>query len=601
MHKVFSGCILLLFGVLSPLFAEAKTVNDVFARVMTVQFQIEEIRVFHNIEDEWPTVAIQKNKTPSHVLQKCFEVLEKINRLRRIEDLGEITIPTYPARDISPNDVYDLVERLGQELSLLLEYKHDSKASCAIPQVVIGKTSNDIYQKLWEISYSLNPLLGMRGVSPNDAYALSEQILKEIRFLRNSQNLTKGAVRPILGKGKFPNHALQATSDLMAIIAGSQKNLWMIPVIPNRVPRRVITVSDVYDGLLGVQAELQRIKFRLGLERSIPLPEIHKRYDADDIIRNLKWAMELMPLFPLDDKLSQYEQKSLIKTPDHVFQVAEHILWELGRYKEHLGIRQVGSAEEMLKGLAPHHVYSKTLECLRQVSLLRSNKDLGPIALPTRPLRAITPAEVFELAARLDMELGILYMSVQIDPVPWHKDYRGFVEGKTPSDVFNKMQKIAREIDVLMGNRGYSIDDSHMLADTIQKELNLVLIHLDVEIMELPIVVTAGRLQPHHILTSSHELWDLLKLVQLRAGMQLSLIPLIPPTAETTDTDVYNELQLILTEVENLKIHLNMTSTLSPCQREQGKTINLVEQNIRQSSHILMQLLGRAMKGTVAE
>ncbi len=593
--------VVLLLCSLQPFSAEAKTVNDVFAKSLIVQFQIEKIRNLHNIEDEWPVVAIQKNKTSSHVLQKCFEVLEKINRLRRIEDLGDITIPAYPARNISANDVYDLVGRLEQELSLLLEYKHDIKSECALPQEIIGKTPNDIYQKLWEISYALNPLLGMRGVSPNDAYVISEQILDEIRFLRNSQNLTTGTVRPPLNKGKYPNHVLQKNYELMATIAKSQKNLWMLPAVPNEVPRRVITISDVYDGLFGVQAELQRIKYRLGLERSFPLKEINKRYDSDDIIRNLKWAKDLMPDFSLEQALSQYDQKSLIKTPSHVFRVAEHILWELRRYKEHLGIRQTGSEEQPLEGLEPHHVYSKTLECLRQVSVMRRNKELGPIAIPTRPLRSITPAEVFELVGRLDMELGVIYRSSQIEDIPWHEDYQALSSGKTSSDVYNKMQMVAKEIDVLMGNRGYSIDDSHMMAETIQMELGLILSHLDVEVKEPSIVITVDRLQPHHILSTTHELWDLVKLVQRRAGMQPSLIPLIPPTGATTDTDVYNELQLILTEIEDLKIQLNVTSTLLPCQRVQGKTTNLVEQNLRKSNYLLRVLLGRVMQGTVTK
>lgn len=600
--SLFCFSFVLLFCSLAPLFAEAKTVNDVFAKALIVQVQIEEIRKLHNIENEWPIVAIQKNKTASHVLQKCFEVLEKINRLRRIKDLGEITIPAYPARNISANDIYDLMERLERELSLLLEYKHGIKSECTLPEEVVGKTPNNIYQKLWEISYALNPLLGMRGVSPNDAYVISEQILEEIHFLRNSQNLTAGTARPSLDKGKHPNHALQATSELMVTIAKAQKNLWMIPAIPNKVPRRVITVSDVYDGLLGVQAELQRIKYRLGLERSFPLKKINKRYDSDDIIRNLKWAKELMPIFPMEQTLNQYDQKSLIKTPSHVFRVAEHILWELLRYKEHLGIRQMGSEEQPLEGLAPHHVYSKTLECLRQVSFMRSNKDLGPIAIPTRPLRNITPAEVFELVGRLDMELEVLfYRSSQIEPIPWYADYRALVNGKTPSDVYNKMQTVAREIDVLMGNRGYTIDDSYMLAEMIQMELVQILSYLDVEAEEASIVITADRLQAHHILSTAHELWDLVKRVQLRAGMEPSFIPLMPPTRASTDTDVYNELQLILTEIEDLKIRLNMTSTLSPCQRVPGKTTNLVEQNLRKSNYLLRVLLGRVVQGTVTQ
>jgi hypothetical protein len=587
--------LLLLIFLLQPLYAAEKTPNDVFAKVLTIRSQVELLWNFHKINRAWPTVAPQTNKTPSHVLQKCFEVMEKINRLRRIAELGDITIPAYPARKISPNEVHDLVQRLEQELWLLLEYKHDALPYSIAPQTVVGKTSNDVYRELWTVSYALNPLLGMRGVSPNDAYAISEQILDEIRFLRNSQNLSGESSHPSLRTGHHPNHALHAVSDLMGTIAKAQRNLWLVPATPNRVPRQIITVSDVYDGLLGVQAELQRIKYRLGLERIIPLQETNKRYDSDDIIRNLQWAKKLMPLFPLEKSLSQYDQESLVKTPSHVSMIAEHILWELQKYKRRMGIRQIVPEEPPLEGLAPQHVYGKTLECIRQVSLLRTNKELGPVAIPTPPLRTITPDEVFELLTRLDMELEVLYTSGNVAPIPWYEDYRELVSGKTPSDVYNKMRKIAKEIDILLGSRGYSLDDGYQLAAGIQQELDLILEHLGVEELEPQVWILPRLLQPRHILTTSHELWDLVKQAQRRAGIRSPFIPSALPTGSTTPTDIYNELQLILTEVEGLKRHLGITTTLSPCRKVQGKTANQVEQNLRQSIFLLQCLLGRVV------
>ncbi len=283
-----------------------------------------------------------------------------------------------------------------------------------------------------------------------------------------------------------------------------------------------------------------------------------------------------------------------MKTPSNVFVIAEHILWELQRYKRRLGIRQVVAEESPLDGLAPQHVYGKTLECIRQVSLLRTNKELGPIAIPTPPLRIITPDEVFELVTRLDMELEVLYQSGEVDPVPWYEDYREIVSGKTPSDVYNKMRQIAREIDILLGSRGYSIDESFQLATDIQQELLLILTHLGKKGKEQPDPVSSGLLQPRHILSTSHALWDLVKLVQHRAGIQSPFIPSVLPTGTTTPTDVYNELQLVLTEIQGLKLHLEVTTNLSPCQRVQGKTANQVEQSLRQSISFLQLMLGQA-------
>jgi hypothetical protein len=583
----------LLFSPVPSLHAIEKTPNDVFTKILVIRSQVEKIRALHHIDSPWPVVPPQTNKTPSHVLQKCFEVMEKINRLRRIEKLGEITIPSYPARNITPNEVYDLVERLEQEFWLVLAHRHDIPPYYLTSHSIPGKTPNDVYRELWAISYALNPLLGMRGVSPNDAYALSELILAEIRFLRNSQNLIGDIPPPSLSKGHHPNHTLQTASTLLTTIARAQENLWLTPAVPNPVPRRVITASDVYDGLLGILAELQRIKYRLGLERVFPLPKTNKRYDSDDIIRNLQWAKELMPLFPLDQSLLQYDQSSLVKSPSHVFQIADHILWELQKYKHLLGIRETVAEEAPVEGLVPQHIYGKILECLRQVSLLRSNRELGPIAISSPPLRTITPDEVFDLVTRLDMELEILYTSGHVTPIPWFEDDREFISGKTSSDVYNKVRTIAREIDILLGSRGYSPDDSYMLAEDIQQELILILTHLNVAIAEQQVPTPSTPQHPRRVLSISHELWELLKTVQRRAGIQSPFIPSVSPAGTTTPTDIYNELQLILTEIRGLKLHLEVPTILSPCRQVQGKTPSHVEQNLRKSIYLLRLLLGQ--------
>ncbi len=592
-------CLLLVCA--RPLLATQRTPDDVYAKTLLIRSQVEQIRSLYDIESPWPKVPVQINKKPSHVLQKCFEVMEKINRLRRIEDLGEITIPAYPARRITPLEVYELVQRLEQELWLILEYKHNIAPYSLSHEKIIGKSPNDVYQKLWEISYALNPLLGMRGVSPNDAYALTEQILSEIRFLRNSQNIISTKDKPPLATGHHPNHALQAVSELMTTIAKAQKNLWLAPVVPNKVPRRVITISDVYDGLLGIRAELQRIKFRLGLERTFPLKRPEKRHDSDDIIRNLKWARELMPLFPLNKTLSQYDRESLVKKPDHVYQVADHILWELHNYKERLGIRQTIEKKFPIEGLAPQHVYDKTLECIRQVSLLRSSKELGPIAVPFAPLRTITPDEVFELVTRLDMELEVLYRSGGVESVPWYNDHRSRIQGKTSSDVYNKTREIADEIDILLGSPSYSPGDTYVLADKIRQELLIISDHLGVNIIEKVDVQSDLALQPRHVLATSHEVWDLVKLVQRRAGIKSPIFPLSSPNSRTTTTVVYNELQLILTEIRGLKLHFDVTVFPSSLPGFPRKNSSDVEQNLRQSIFLLQQLIGLAETGEVQE
>ena len=583
-------------GCHAALAVENKT-DKVCAEVVALKPLVERIRTLYKIDSPWPTIPVQENREARHVLQKCFEVLEKINRLRQIKGLGEITIPPYPARDITPDEVHDLVRRLADELSLILGSDPGQRICATKQQPALDGSFNDVYRELWAISEGFDPVLGIRGFTPNDVYALSQQIMNEIKFLRESQNINLDVPLPALEKGRHPNHALKAAADLMAIIGQSQRNLWLVPVSLIKVPRRVITSSDVYDSLLGILAELQRIKYRLGLGRIFPLSEVGSYHSSDDIIRNLQWAGRLMPMFPLDKTLNQYDRNSLVKSPSHVFRVAKHILMELRRYKESLGIRMIAKKDLVAEGLASMHVYSKTAECLQQVNQIRLSKGLGAIAVASPPLRTITPREVYDLAARLDMELEVIYRTGGFPDTPWYLDDQSMSHDKTPSDVYNTMQLISRELDILLGSRGYSPDDVFRLTEDIRHEVVLILNHLKYEISESDIPLTPN-LSPKHTLIISDALLDIVKNVQYRAGMLSPFIPMASPTSNISPNDVYNKLQLIFTELVSFKVHLRISDSPPKTRPVQDKTPSHVEQNLRRIISLLKILQGQ---GTTVE
>ncbi len=541
----------------------------------------------------WPIIQPQKNKAPRNVLQKCFEVLTKIKRLREIKGFGEITMPYYPARNITPNEVFDLVLRIKKELRLVIKDGYGVKPVSVLNRLVKGRSSNDVYQKLWIISYAMDPVLGIRGFTPNDVYALSLHILNKIKFLRRSQNIYK-EIKPIaFTKDNHPNHILYAAADLMTVIDLAEHNLWITPEPPMNVPKRVISFSDAYDALTGIIAELNRIEYRLGLEKYFPRAKITGHHDSNDIIHILRIAKINMPVFPLNKKLIQYNPISLVKTPSDVFQVASHILKELHRYKSSLGIHVKVRKGRQAEGLTPQHVYRKTLECLNKVNQIRMEKDIGETTMPEPPLRTITPTEVFDLVTRLDMELGIIYHKDRFNYKPWYAEEEDddAAMNKTPSDVYNKMQKISGELDILLGSQGYSPNEVYGLAENINREIRFILTRLGYRIHKLPIPFKPD-LKPRDVLITSYRLFSLVKKVQQRAGIFTPFIPVSLSTSNVTPNDVYNELQMIFAEISVLKTHLKIIVSLPDAGRFKNKTPSDVNHNLLNSIGLMRVLAG---------
>ncbi len=87
-----------------------------------------------------------------------------------------------------------------------------------------------------------------------------------------------------------------------------------------------------------VIAELQRIKYRLGLERYFKSKKVKGIKTPSDVVQNLEYAIRLMPTFNLYRDVIQYPIKSLQKTPNDVFSVTVEILDKLERLKSLKGI-----------------------------------------------------------------------------------------------------------------------------------------------------------------------------------------------------------------------------------------------------------------------
>jgi hypothetical protein len=264
------------------------------------------------------------------------------------------------------------------------------------------KRPSDVYALLWSISLGFDSILGVRGYTPSDVYALSEKIVNISRFLRHSQNIYDKVEMPPRRPDLYPNHALEASVRFQRKVASVEYRLWMEPTKPRKVPPIVITPAEVYDSLQNVIAELQRIKYRLGVERYFDVKDVDEKKNSSDVVQNLEYALRLLPDFSFSRPLVQYPSSSLAKTPNQVFAVTEVILKKLEHLRTLRGIHQIPPEPPKIYGLKPIHAYQKGIEAIEKAQRLKVMMGFAPAQIPTMPFRPITPSEVYELILRLD-------------------------------------------------------------------------------------------------------------------------------------------------------------------------------------------------------
>jgi hypothetical protein len=170
----FTLIFFLLFSSVASAKLRPKTPSDVYAYAMLVKQEVDFLRRQAGIDEGFPSMEVEPDKQPRHVIQKALEILSKINRYRIINNLGEITIPPYPPREITPQDVYEIVRRLDGEMRVLI---HDKKFLDSLELKSHGtKRSSDVYALLWSISLGFDSILGVRGYTPSDVYALARRL-----------------------------------------------------------------------------------------------------------------------------------------------------------------------------------------------------------------------------------------------------------------------------------------------------------------------------------------------------------------------------------------------------------------------------------------
>ncbi len=541
---------ILLFG------ANIKTPSDVYSYTTMLKKKVQYLREQENILTTFPTVQEQKNKYPRHVIQKALEVLSKINLYRLSKGYGEIYIPPYPAREITPSDVYDLVKRLDEEVTPFI--KNRKFLTTITKEKFVDKTPNDVYRLLWSISLAFDSLLGIHGYTPTDVYALSEKMLKTVKYIAQSQNIYKEIEKPKIKEGLHPNHALYKSYELLSQISTADKKLWITPAEVPTKPHKVITPTDVYDAMQYNIAELQRIKHRLGLERYFKLDNTKNRKNPSDVVQNIEYAILLFPDFSLNKNLIQYPTNSLDKTPNDVYGATQEILKKLQILKSIKGISQKPKKPPFIHGLKPSHTYQKALEATEKSLRLKTQLGFFPSQIPNAPFREITPNEVYELVLRLDGITTFLLKKVGYKKSSQYlyKLNKKIYVNKTPSDVYNALWEISNQLDILLATE-YTPNETYIMAEKIEKKMQLLAHKFAiVEVKSTQKVIDTNK-TPRDVFNLTIDLFGRVNSIQKRLNMG-NIDIVIPAEDNITPTTVYNALRILNASINEILIYMNI-------------------------------------------
>ncbi len=252
-------------------------------------------------------------------------------------------------------------------------------------------------------------------------------------------------------------------------------------------------------------------------------------------------------------------------TPSHVFQATRDLIAEIRILRDELGAQDYPMEAELQTDRAAVHAYAKMLELQFKVSGVQNRYGVAPVDVGQIPVKEITPADVLQgVNGLIDAARQIKSrMVIETEIVPARLE-----GGKTLSMVYKNLADASFLLD---GLRGRPLTPTDVYSNTlaILDEIELIAAKLRVPLaIDPPAVegVKRSRDLAQQVLRATYKVVSL----QTRLGMEASTVPSMT-LVRVTPSEVYDATNLLLAEMNRIKVHLEINLPREPRPDQRNK------------------------------
>ncbi len=225
---------------------------------------------------------------------------------------------------------------------------------------------------------------------------------------------------------------------------------------------------------------------------------------------------------------------------------------------------------------SPRHVLQKTLEVLKKINKYRQNNKLGLVSVPIYPSKDIVSEDVYHNVIRLNAEVDLLLKHINCKHIEQLSQKHNY-QNKTSDDTYYELWLSSLAMDELLG-KGFSPTDNYkesiLIVDIINFIRNSQGIYDEIELPEKKI-----RKHPNHVLYATNKL--LHKIAKAEKKLWMDPVEISKnPQRIITPTEVYDSMQMIITELKRIRRRLGIERLYKIKDIEGSKTPSDVLQNI---------------------
>lgn len=239
-------------------------------------------------------------------------------------------------------------------------------------------------------------------------------------------------------------------------------------------------------------------------------------------------------------------------TPSHVYQAADNVAQNIISIREQQGITTEARKPGVQIAKTPIHAYTKALEVFEKVIRFKESKGWPAPSLPALPVKKVAPADVLALVQQVASELADINQRTGVNFAP----VAPFVDGKTPSDVYEKLWQSSYLLDDLAG--AISPTFVHRNTKRIEQALQEIAQKMNKSVQVSAPEKPTGKKPMDANLEGFKVLYQLVKLEK-----QLGLPPLRVstfPSGDISPSDVYDTTNNIIAELIRINVELGLTN-----------------------------------------
>ncbi len=248
-----------------------------------------------------------------------------------------------------------------------------------------------------------------------------------------------------------------------------------------------------------------------------------------------------------------------------VYAEAVRIEKEMELLKTYLHVSETKPVASVNAMLLPRHVWQKCYLIQLKINVFRRQHGFPVLSTQAmEPVRDLEPLMNYEQTQRLLTEIGLLKVRLDIsDQVPPQQ----VVPGMTPMDVFNKLNFISMQWDVI--NRSEIIpSDVYTEVKRVDDDVDAILNHLKIQDTAYPPAKVADALSAD-VLASAFAVMTEVQRLQQMAGQPRIDFDVFRKKEDALPSDVLNMVSMVLAELQTLKAHLGLVHVLTPAAEKQ--------------------------------